>query len=143
MYQLRNALSLMCAVVLLLFFAACGGGANNSGNNGNGQAAPTLTFAVTPKVAASGQTVNFSWTTTNATSFTVTPSILGSQSSLPLSATAYSVSAPATTTTYAATATGPISPPASGSAMLTIVPVTLSANNLSIASGQSVTFTYS
>ena len=142
MYQLRNASSLMFSVVLLLLCPACGGGGSNSGNNGTSQIAPTLAFSVTPKVAAPGQTVNFSWTTTNATAFTVTPSILGSLSSLPLNAATYSVTAPAATATYAATATGPVNPPATSSATITIVPVLLSANNGSVTSGQPVTLMY-
>ncbi len=142
MYRFRSASSLLACVLLLLLFAACGG-SNNSGNNGNGQPAPALTFSVMPKVAAGGQTVNFSWATTNATSFTVTPSILGTQNALPLNATSYSFSAPASTTTYAATATGATSPPATASAVITVVPVMLAANNATISAGQSVTLTYS
>src|SRR5206468_4717692 len=82
--------------------------------------------------------------TTNATTFTVAPSILGEdQTALPLNATAYPVGAPASTTTYVGTASGPINPPAIAQAGLTIVPMTLSADHTQISAGQTVTLTYS
>jgi phospholipase C len=105
---------------------------------------PTLTFALTPTVAAAGQTIDFSWATTNATSFTVTPTILGEdQSALPVNDANYPSGAPAATTTYVGTATGPVSPAATANAVVTVVPMTLSASQTTIQAGNTVTLTFS
>ena len=105
---------------------------------------PTLSFTLAPTIAAPGQVVDFSWATTNATAFTVTPSILGEdQTALPLTATNYPVGAPSGSTTYVGTATGATGPPATVNAPLTIVPVMLSADKTTIQAGGSVTLTYS
>ncbi len=67
---------------------------------------PTLTFSVDNPNPNVGALIAFTWATTNATSFTVTPSILGEdQTILGLSGT-QTVAATATQT-YVATATGP------------------------------------
>jgi phospholipase C len=99
---------------------------------------------VNPTIAASGQTVNFAWATTNATAFSVTPSILGEdQAALPVNDTLYPWGAPVATTTYVGTATGVTNPPATTSAAVTVVPMTLSASKTTIQAGSIVTLTYS
>jgi len=162
MCRLRVCLSLLVALSLLLLAAACGGGSTNSnsgsngggsgggggtgGGGGGGSTAPTITsFAVSPTVAAPGQFVNFSWATTNATAFTVTPNITQEdQGSLPLSATAYSYNTNGLTktTTFQATATSGTTNSKPMSTTLTVVPLTLSASPTMIQAGQSVTLTY-
>jgi phospholipase C len=154
MFRLRNAW-LVAVAVGLSFAVGCGGGSSNlaSGSGGvgggtsgaGGAQGPTLVgFAAVPAVSATGQIVNFAWATTNATAFTVTPSILTEdQTSLPLSSTKYPTGAPAATTTYMASATGASGTPATASATVTVVPMTLTASSMLIQAGQSVTLTYS
>ena len=123
-----------------------GGSGGSGGGTGGGPSAPAIAgFKSTPAITAAGQFINFSWTTTNATAFTVTPSILGEdQTSLPLTATSYPTGAPTATTTYNAQATGASgTQPASASTTVTVVPMTLSASATLIQAGQSVTLTYS
>ena len=151
-------------ILLLLIATGCGGGSTNAGSGssggsggssggsgggsqgGGGATAPAITqFGVTPAIAAGGQLVNFSWTTTNATAFTVTPSILlEDTTTLAVNNPKYAWGAPSSTTTYQAQATGAAgTTPAAASVNLTVVPVTLSASATQIPAGQSVMLTYS
>ena len=152
MFRLRIALGGV-GLLLVLTFAGCGGGStnntggNNNGGNGNGgSSGPTVSsFAVSPTIVAPGEFVNFSWATSNATAFSVTPSILNNdEETLPLSATAYSYNTNALmqTTAFQATASNgsTMSPPAS--ATLTVVPVTLSSSATMVQAGQSVLLSY-
>ena len=150
--------------LLLLLAAGCGGGSNSSGSGSSGSggsgsggsgsggsggggttSSPAITqFAVSPTIAASGQTINFTWATTNATAFSTTPSIAQEDSSLSTSNTSYAWTAPSSTTTYQAQATGASgTTPASASAIVTVVPVALTSNTNQIPAGQTVTLSYS
>ncbi len=103
-------------------------------------------FTVSPTLVAPGEFVNFAWATANATAFTVTPDITqDDQSALPLTATAYSYNTAglSQTTTFSATASSGSTMSAAVTAMVTIVPVTLSASATTIQAGQSVTLSYS
>src|SRR5690348_3788370 len=66
---------------------------------------PTISLSISPAVVASGQAATVTWQSTNATSVSISPSILGDdQTSVDLSGSAsVVVTAP---TTYTATATG-------------------------------------
>ena len=89
--------------------------------------------------------MNFSWATSNATSFNVTPSIIqDDRGSLPLNATAYSYNTNGLTqtTTFQATASSGSTTSKPMSATLTVVPLTLSASATMIQAGQSVVLTY-
>ncbi len=156
MSPLRCAASLLSACCLLAALG-CGGGSSNSnpnnGSNGNGgsggspppPASPTVTnFAVTPAVIAPGEFVNFSWATSNATAFNVTPSIAQEEQTLPLNATAYSynTSGLSQATTFKATASTSTVQSQPMSATVTVVPVSLSASSMTIQAGQTVTLTY-
>jgi phospholipase C len=155
MFPLRKAQLLVVGIALLLIGTGCGGGSSTSGSGSSGSggsqgsggnSAPAITqFTMTPKVAAPGQIVNFTWATTNATAFTVTPSILlEDTSTLATNNTKYPWGAPSATTTYQAQATGASgTTPATASAVLTVVPIMLSASPTQIPAGQSVTLTYS
>ena len=101
-------------------------------------------FAVSPNIAAPGETVNFSWTTANATAFTTTPGIAQQNQSLPLSSTTYSynTSGLSQTTPFQAVASTNSAQSPAVSTTLTIVPVTLSASATTVAAGQAVTLTY-
>src|SRR6185437_1313178 len=66
---------------------------------------PTISLSISPAVVASGQTATITWQSTNATSVSITPSILvEDQTSLELSGSA--PVAPTARTVYTATATG-------------------------------------
>ena len=106
---------------------------------------PTITsFSLTPAVAASGQWINFSWATANATSFTVIPTIAGDDQALPLQATSFTdTGAPTTTTTFEATASNSQGSSPPSPATLTIVPMTLTATPTTIPAGGTVLLSYS
>ena len=88
--------------------------------------------------------MNFSWSVSNATAFTVSPAINQNGQTLPLNSSAYSynTSGMTQTTTFNATAsTGSAqSPPKS--VMLNIVSVTLTASAMTVPAGSPVTLTY-
>ena len=121
-----------------------GGGSNSGGGTGGGTTStpPTITFSATPTTAAPGQLIQFTWATTNATSVTITPNILGEdQTQFELSgSTLYA--APNATTTYTATATNAANQTASASVTITVVAPTLTANPTLIPAGQSSTLTW-
>ncbi len=167
MCRLRVCLSLSLALSLLLIAAGCGGGTTNntgsnssgsggsssgsggsgsSGGSGGNSTGPTITsFAVSPTLAAPGQFVNFSWATTNATSFNVNPNIVqDEQGSLPVNDMVYSYNTNGLTqtTTFQATATSGTTNSTPVSITLNIVPLTLSASATMIQAGQSVMLTY-
>lgn len=107
-------------------------------------APPTLTFTSSATSVTAGSIVTLTWSTTNATTFTVTPSILGEdQTSLALSGSTTVVIN--TTTTFTATATG-----AGGSATQSVTvtvaaaapTITLTAAPTSIGPGGSSTLTW-
>ncbi len=144
--------------LLLLFATVSSAGAHKPGSSGEsrafggsngaggGSSAPAvMSFAVTPAIAAPNQWLNFSWSTVNATSFTVTPTLLQeNQRSLPLNGTNYPyLGAPRTTSTWTAMAASGSATSAPASATLTIVPMMLAASASTTPAGQSVTLTYS
>jgi phospholipase C len=171
MVRLRSAAPLaVVSLGLLLIAAGCGGGSSAAGTGGGGSGSggsgsggsgsggsgggggsttPTVSnFAVSPTNAAPGQFVNFTWTTTNATSISVTPSIVNSGQddgqALPLQANPYTdTGIPTSTTTFQATASSGTTNSTPASTTLTIVPVALSASPTTITAGNTVTLTYS
>ena len=103
-------------------------------------------FAVSPTLVAPGEFVNFSWGTTNATGFTVAPSIANDdEQTLPLSSSAYSYNTQGLTqtTAFQATATSATASSTPVSATLTIVPVMLKASATMIPAGQTVQLSFS
>jgi phospholipase C len=103
--------------------------------------APTITMNVSPTVVASGQNTTLSWTSTNATSVTISPSILGDD----VTSTALSGSVaivPTTTTTYTATATGVQGVTAQATATINILGVTLTATPTKIGPGQTAALSW-
>ncbi len=169
MVRLRRTAPLaVVSLGLLLIAAGCGGSSNTSGTGsgggngsgsggsgsggsggGGGSSTPTVSnFAVSPAVAAPGQFVNFTWTTTNATSISVNPSIVNSGQddgqALPLQANPYTdTGIPTSTTTFQAVATSGTTNSQPASTTLTIMPVALSASPTTITAGNTVTLTYS
>ncbi len=155
MFRLRSAAGFV-GLLSVLVAAGCGGGTSNSsggnggsGGSGGGSTGPTVSnFAVSPTIAATGangvgQFVNFNWTTTNATAFSITPSITGNDGpTLPLQGPFQDTGAPSQTTTYTATATNGTATSQPATVTLTVVPVTLSANTTQVMAGTPVTLTY-
>src|SRR3569832_1478195 len=90
----------------MMILAGCGGGGGSSQKpiqNRHG-GAPTLEFSANSTSVVAGQTVTLSWSTTKATSLTISPEISDETSSLVLNGSATVVID--ATTTYTATAIG-------------------------------------
>jgi phospholipase C len=103
--------------------------------------APTMSLSVSPSVVAAGQSTTLSWTSTNATSVAIVPSVLGDDvTSVALSGSTTIV--PAATTTYTATATGAGGVTASASATINILGVTLVATPTRIGPGQTASLSW-
>ncbi|HYY70622.1 MAG TPA: alkaline phosphatase family protein [Terriglobales bacterium] len=105
---------------------------------------PTVTITADPSTIVAGQLSTITWSSTNATSITITPSVLGEdQTTLPLLGSA--VVLPTATTTYVATATGVggATATASTTVMLSGMQLNFSVNPSTIAPGQSATLSWS
>jgi phospholipase C len=114
--------------------------------NTGSSASALESFTVSPTISAPGQFVDFNWRTANADGFAVTPSLLSEAeegNSLPLSAAHYMQVAPAVTTTFRGVATHSASPSQPMSAVLTVIPLKLTASTRDISAGQSVVLHFS
>lgn len=111
---------------------ATGTGGNSPAQSATVQVAqgvpPTITqFSVNPSTVNSGQTTTLTWTTENATSVTITPTISVPEDSGALPTSASAVVPVSTSTTFSITATGPGG--STGPQTVTVsVPVTLALN---------------
>ena len=104
--------------------------------------APTITISASASSITVGQLTTITWSSTNATSVTIAPSVLAEdQTVLALSGSA--TVSPSSTTTYVATATGP-GGTATASAQVVVTPMQLnfSANPSTVAPGQSTTLSW-
>ena len=100
-----------------------------------------MTISISPQVVASGQPATLTWASTNATSVSITPSILGDDvTALALSGSA--TVTPTAATTYTATATGAGGVTAQSAATVNILNVTLTATPATISAGQSATLSW-
>jgi phospholipase C len=103
--------------------------------------APTISLSFTPTVVGAGQTAALTWSTTNALSVSITPSVLSEdQTSLALSGSVTLV--PTATTTYTATATGAGGVTATATATVSIMNVGLTATPPKIGPGQTATLNW-
>ena len=102
-------------------------------------------FSVSPTLAAPGQFVTFSWSSTNAAAFNVTPEIALDDQTLPVTTNTYTYNTNglARTTSFTAVANSGLNSSAPVAATLTIVPVSLSASSTVVLAGRSVTLSYS
>jgi phospholipase C len=133
----------------LLFFAVavlagCGGLGKGNGSSTTTPNAVTVTLNLNPATIQTGQLATLTWTSANATSVTITPSVLTEdQTSLPTSGQV--TVSPSATTTFVATASGP-NGSATTQSTLTVnqVPptLTLSASPATIQSGGTATLTW-
>ena len=136
----RNGILAACWFMLLAsFLVGCGSSSDPTPMN----PAPTASILAASTQITAGQSVLLTWTSTNATSVTISPSV--SATAPPLSGTA--TVSPAATTTYQITATG-----AGGTASSTVTvtvsvaapapTVTLAASPNTIATGAAATLTW-
>jgi phospholipase C len=103
--------------------------------------APTMSLSISPGVVAAGQSTTLTWASTNSTSVTISPSVLGDDvTSVALSGSTAIV--PSATTTYTAKATGAGGITASASATINILGVTLVATPATIGPGQTATLSW-
>jgi phospholipase C len=103
--------------------------------------APTMSLSISPGIVAAGQSTTLTWASTNSTSVTISPSVLGDDvTSVALSGSTAIV--PSATTTYTATATGAGGITASASATINILGVTLVATPATIGPGQTATLSW-
>ena len=115
------------------------------GNNpGPAQQPPTVTITATPGTIIAGQITNIQWSSTNATSIAITPSVLGEdQKTTPLEGLkAVPLSQ---TTTYTATATASDGRTATASVTITVtqMQINFTVRPDTIATGQSATLSWS
>jgi phospholipase C len=107
------------------------------------QQAPTVTITATPATIIAGQITNIQWSSTNATSITITPSVLGEdQKTTPLEGLK---AVPLNqTTTYTATATGSDGRTATASATITVtqMQINFTVRPDTIATGQPATLSW-
>ncbi|HKW76376.1 MAG TPA: alkaline phosphatase family protein [Terriglobales bacterium] len=102
---------------------------------------PSITLSISPQVVAAGQTATITWQSANATSVTITPSIL-SEDTTALALSGSDVIVPTATTTYKAVATGAGGATAQATATVSMMTVSLTASPSTIAAGQSATLTW-
>jgi len=103
--------------------------------------APTMTLSVSPSVVAAGQSTTLTWASTNSTSVTISPSVLGDDvTSVALSGAA--AVSPAASTTYTATATGAGGVTATAVATVNLLGVTLVASPTTVGPGQTASLTW-
>lgn len=142
--------SLVLVLLATLLATNCGsssasnGGGNNGGGGNGGGSLPSVSFTADKTTITLGDPQNglatLTWTTQNATSVTISPTIGEGDAPLALSGTA--TVSPSQTTTYTLTATGSGGTKTATVTITVNVPpptITLTANPTSILSGQSST----
>ena len=100
-------------------------------------------FTVAPAISAAGQFVEFSWNAGDSRGFVVRPNLLEEdQTQLPSSASRYTRVAPASSTAYVGTGIGGAQAGKPLTALLTIVPMTLTASAGSVNAGRQVQLSF-
>ena len=137
--QSLRALFLFLLSVTFLAFTGCagvGGGTPGPSPTPTPPSGPaTITISAQPAIVAQGQTTTIAWSSTNATSVTITPSLLTEdQTALALSGSVTIV--PSAATTYTAVATGAGGQKATSTANVSMLSVTLTATPAKVAAGQ-------
>jgi hypothetical protein len=108
--SLVHALGAMTAIVSLL--GGCGGGGGggtgsaSSSSNGSATASPTVAAAALPPVVASGATAKITWSSSNATSCTLSGSTAGGSGSLTGASGSYTTPALTADGSYTVTCSG-------------------------------------
>jgi len=105
---------------------------------------PQITqFTAKPTAVSAGQTTTLTWTTTNATSVTITPTVPVADDSGPLPTSGSATIPVSTTTTYSITATGPGGTVGPQNVTITVpLVLSLTASPATITGGQSSTLSW-
>ena len=106
MVRQKSSMLLVVLVGVVLFFSACGKGGSSSSSTAPASETlssgpPTVSLSVSPQSIVAGQTATLTWTSTDATSVTITPAVPPQGPS-----GTYQTPALTATTTYTATAAG-------------------------------------
>lgn len=141
---------LVClSLATALTFSGCGNSSGSTGSSGSGGSgsgnAPTVTISAASTTITNGSPDNLTWTTTNATSVSISPAIeVEDVTTLPVNYT--TPVSPLVTTTYTITATGP-GGTAQASVTITVnqvaPTVTLTLTPTTMQAGASSTLTWS
>ena len=100
-------------------------------------------FTASPMFVSAGQPSTISWTTTNATSVTITPAVAQQEDSGPLAASGSSLTPITSTTTFTITASGPGGTSAPATVTVTVpFALSLTASPSTITSGTMATLTW-
>ena len=138
------ALSNVSFVLILIGLCGCGGVNHGSGGGNGGPSQAVIAFAVKPDIIIQGQSTTLSWQVTNASSFSISPSVGTS----PLPMTGSATVSPAQTTTYVATAADAQGRTVTFSLTVTVVAagsaptITVSISPGVVAAGQSTTLSW-
>jgi phospholipase C len=100
-----------------------------------------MTISIQPATIAQGQSTTITWSSSNATAVTITPSIL-SEDTTALSLSGSATVVPTAATTYTAVATGAGGQTATSTATVNILSVTLTATPAKVAAGQSAVLSW-
>lgn len=134
-------LLLVPLALITLNLSGCGSASSSTSNGDGGANSPVVSFSADKTTITSGDLVNLTWTVTNATSVTITPTVGEDAPGL----TGTASIAPAQTTTYTLTATGSSGTTQKSVTVTVNVPpptITLTASPASIIAGQSSTLTF-
>src|SRR5689334_12921484 len=145
MGQCRNFLQIAVVIVVtLLSLTGCGGSGNPTPVGGGQQ--PVIALDAQPPTINQGQSTTISWQATNATSFSLSPSVLPAGQTYPMSGSA--TVSPASTTTYTATASDASGHTVTSTITVTVVPanttptITLSLTPSVIGPGQTTSIAW-
>ncbi|MBZ5504193.1 MAG: hypothetical protein LAO78_01785 [Acidobacteriia bacterium] len=87
-------------IPILIALCGCGGVGDGTGGGNKGPSQAVIAFAVKPDIIIQGQSTTLSWQVTNASTFSISPSV----GTTPLPMTGQATVSPSQTTTYIATA---------------------------------------
>jgi phospholipase C len=131
-------------VLALISLTGCGGSGTKSPAGGGQQ--PSIALDAQPSTITQGQSTTISWQATNATSFSLSPSVLPAGQAYPMSGSAQV--SPTQTTTYTATASDGNGNTVTSTLTVTVVPagstpsITLSLTPQVIGPGQTTTIAW-
>jgi phospholipase C len=131
-------------VSALIALCGCGGVSKGAGGGDKGPSQAVIAFAVKPDIIIQGQSTTLSWQVTNASTFSIAPSVGTS----PLPMTGQAAVSPSQTTTYVATAADAQGRTVTFSLTVTVVAagsaptITMNVSPGVVASGQSTTLSW-
>jgi phospholipase C len=144
--QLSFLVSILAIIATLIGLTGCGSSATQNPPPGGGTPQATIAFDAQPTTINQGQSTTISWQATNASTVSISPSVLPAGQAYPMSGSAQV--SPTQTTTYTATATDSGGRAVSSAITVTVVPagsqptISLSISPQVVASGQTATITW-